>query len=211
MAGTRHSNFLLVWGCRPSATVVSDTKMAQDIVKVLLTRFNPYNLSIQLPIAFEQLKGLDAEFEMVTSNTIQPTTLLYQHNIVTKKYAVIFVNTHVEGCEYGFKKRQQIVWSDAEEKASNAYRLFIKTFEFKETEVEVCTDWTKAQIIEKFDKLQVMVDEHEATNNQDVMLVSVVWIGHSLYMEKGDYHEQMKEDLLPKDNKSQEYLKNDQI
>ena len=87
---------------------------------------------------------------MVTSNTIQPITLLYQHNIVTKKYAVIFVNTHVKGCQIGFRTIQDIEWSDAEEKASNAYRLFIKTFEFEENEVEVCTDWTKDQIIEKF-------------------------------------------------------------
>ena len=95
------------------------------------------------------------------------------------------------------------MWTDAEEKASHAYRLFIKTFEFKESEVEVCTDWSKARIIEKFDQIQTIVDEHEETSNEDIMLVSVVWIGHCLFMEKGDYHEYMKEDLLKKDSKTQ--------
>ena len=44
--------------------------MVYDIIDVMMTRFNPINLSIQLPAAFEQLKGLDADFEMLTSNTI---------------------------------------------------------------------------------------------------------------------------------------------
>ena len=44
--------------------------MVSDITNVLLNRLDRINLSIQLPSAFEQLKGFDAEFEMVTSNTI---------------------------------------------------------------------------------------------------------------------------------------------
>ena len=44
--------------------------MVKDIVKMMTRNFNHDNLTLQLPLAFEQLKGEDANFEMVTSNTI---------------------------------------------------------------------------------------------------------------------------------------------
>ena len=43
------------------------------------------------------------------------------------------------------------------------------------------------------------------------MLVNVVWIGHCLYMEKGDYHEYMRDELLSNDPNSQICLEDDQI
>ena len=64
-------NFLLMWGCRPSSAVNANTKMIAEIVNVLLTKLDRNTLTIQLPQAFEHLKGEDANFEMVTSNTIQ--------------------------------------------------------------------------------------------------------------------------------------------
>ena len=44
--------------------------MVKDIVNTLLEKFDRDTLTIQLPKALEHLKGKDAEFEMVTSNTI---------------------------------------------------------------------------------------------------------------------------------------------
>ena len=43
------------------------------------------------------------------------------------------------------------------------------------------------------------------------MLVCVVWIGFTLFMEPGDYHELYSEDLLPKDKKSQKCIDDPQI
>ena len=64
------SNFLFVWGCRPSDQVGAETVMVRDIVKMLTKNFDHDTLTVQLPDSFEQLKGEDANFEMVTSNTI---------------------------------------------------------------------------------------------------------------------------------------------
>ena len=49
---------------------------------------------------FDDLKGSDANFEMVASNTIQPLRLMYKHNIATKTVAKIFVSTNAKGLEY---------------------------------------------------------------------------------------------------------------
>ena len=51
-----------------------------------------------------------------------------------------------------------------------------------------------------------MADLHAQDNPQSCMLINVVWIGHCLYMDKGDYHEYMKDELLPQDSKSQACL-----
>ena len=112
-AGTEDSqnqNILLMWGCRPSKGVLSETAMAKNVVDTMLKRVNRIDLTVTIPLAFEQLKGDDASFEMVTSNTIQPMKLMYQHNIVVDKKAMVFVNTHSLGLE----------WDDAKQKGKNA-------------------------------------------------------------------------------------------
>ena len=107
--------------------------MVKNIFDTLMNKFEPRNLSVQFPYAFEQLKGTDAEFEMVTSNTIQPLRLLYQHDIAEKKIAAIFVNTHVK----------QLEWTQAGDKGIEVTKLFRETFEFKEDEVEIYIDLDK--------------------------------------------------------------------
>ena len=65
-----HTNFLLMWGCRPSKMVLAETTMVENIVDTFMNKFDRTNLSIKIPFAFEQMKGSDASFEMVTSNTV---------------------------------------------------------------------------------------------------------------------------------------------
>ena len=67
--------------------------MVQEVIEVLEHRFDPNTLLLQIPTAFDYLKGQDADFEMVTSNTIQPLRIEYRDNIVTESVAVVFVNT----------------------------------------------------------------------------------------------------------------------
>ena len=52
--------------------------MVRDIIGTLEHRFNPQTLVLSIPDAFDHLKGSDTNFEMVTSNTIQPTMIEYQ-------------------------------------------------------------------------------------------------------------------------------------
>ena len=42
-------NFLLMWGCRPSKTVIADTNMINEIADVMTDRFNRDTLSLSIP------------------------------------------------------------------------------------------------------------------------------------------------------------------
>ena len=44
--------------------------------------------------------GKDANFEMVTSNAIQPILLSYEHNVATHTIAYIFINTKCKDLDY---------------------------------------------------------------------------------------------------------------
>ena len=59
-----------MWGCRPSKSVEAETKMVKDIVHTFMNKFDRDTMSIQLPDAFDHMKGSDTNFEMVTSNTL---------------------------------------------------------------------------------------------------------------------------------------------
>ena len=44
--------------------------MVKNVIEILEHRFDPETLMLPVPLAFENLKGDDNNFEMVTSNTI---------------------------------------------------------------------------------------------------------------------------------------------
>ena len=52
-----------------------DTSMVKDVIEGIKQRIDSETLSITFPDVFENLKGTDAHFEMVTSNTLQPLQL----------------------------------------------------------------------------------------------------------------------------------------
>ena len=62
-------NFACFFGCKPSDGVLADTKMVMDAVKVMLD-FDKKTWSVMFPDCFDDLKGSDANFEMVASNTM---------------------------------------------------------------------------------------------------------------------------------------------
>ena len=70
-----------------------------------------------------------------------PLKLFYNHNIVTKTYAAIFVNTHTRG----------LAWDKAVEKGEACRHLFQKILEFEK--VEIFTDLAKFRMIEVFDRI----------------------------------------------------------
>ena len=110
----------MMWGCRPQEQVKLETAMITNITDTLKNKFDRDTLSIQLPQAFDHLKGEDTSFEMVTSNTIQPVRLCYKHNIVTHSIAMVFVNTHCKGIQY----------KNAVERGEQACKLFKEELEF---------------------------------------------------------------------------------
>ena len=70
LKSAKTENFILLWGCRSTHTVLANTKMIQDIIDELGGKIDPEMLSIQLPRDLEHLIGEDAQFEMLTSNTL---------------------------------------------------------------------------------------------------------------------------------------------
>ena len=60
----------MLFGCQPSDGVNVDTKMMHDTRKALVNRFDRKTFILEIPAVFEQLKGQDVNFEMITTNTL---------------------------------------------------------------------------------------------------------------------------------------------
>ena len=89
----------MAWGCAPSATVIIDTKMVEELFKTLKERYNKKTLAIRFPDIFDSMLSINDEtkWEIWRSNNMQITKLFYERTVTTKK-AIIFVNTHIESC-----------------------------------------------------------------------------------------------------------------
>ena len=120
--------------------------MISDAKEALESRFNKKNLKLQIPQAFEHLKGKDVNFEMITSSSMQQLELQYQHNIAVKTHAVIFVHDHLARLPF-----KPIEYIESEEKIKMANDMFKDIFGFDE--VEICKDLPKADILTKLQEL----------------------------------------------------------
>ena len=69
-ADTLAENFCLIFGSEPAKTVLSDTTMVKDLTDLLETDYDKERLAIRIPDALDHLKGKDAKFEMVKSNSL---------------------------------------------------------------------------------------------------------------------------------------------
>ena len=67
---TEFQNFMFMWATYPSGGVSNDTRMMLDINDIFKNRFDRNTLMLKIPHVFKNLKGLDVNFEMVTSNTL---------------------------------------------------------------------------------------------------------------------------------------------
>ena len=126
---------MLLFGCRPSLGVLSETTMIRDLVKTLNARVNRNNLTLTMPAAVDQMTGKDASFEMVASNSIMPMKLHFENNISTHKAGLIFVT------EYTSQNDKKLPWKDALAKGKAAQRLLEEGFEFDD--VTVLTNGSK--------------------------------------------------------------------
>lgn len=64
---------------------------------------------------------MDANFETIASNTLQPLNMIYNHNIVTRTIAYIFINDSCNGLPF----------KSADERGNMAYKLFQNVFQFE--------------------------------------------------------------------------------
>ena len=81
----------MIWGCKPNTGVASNTAMVSEIVDRLLTCYDQFTMLLAFPDCLRDLEGRDANFEVVTSQTIQPLMLVYSHKVATTTIGVIFL------------------------------------------------------------------------------------------------------------------------
>ena len=145
--------------------------MVPDAIAVMLD-FDKTTFSVQFIDCFDDLKGSDANFEMVASNTLQPVRLIYSHNIATSKIAVIFSSSKL------FNSKEVY----ATERAEVQRQIFKDILEFDE--VTVHNDPSKADMIKELNALKKRSDEFEKTRgDKDVLAIAVINIGYFLDLE----------------------------
>ena len=96
--------------------------MIEDFENMLTNDFSKETLSIEIPKALNHLKAKDVKFETVKSKTLQPLSMIYSHNIVTRTIAYIFINTESRG----------LIYKNAKERGNMAIELFKGILEFHE-------------------------------------------------------------------------------
>ena len=116
----KRQNFALCFGCKPSEGVLADTQMVKDVLKILVEDFDRVTFTVQFVSCFDDLKGSDANFEMIQSNTIQPVRLEYKDNFATKTLAVLFA----------FNKCKDLTYAGAMDRQAAYKKLFEETLNF---------------------------------------------------------------------------------
>ena len=59
---------ILVKGCKPGATVESDTKLIEDFANCLNNKYDKDALKIVFPAIIDQLKGTGSNIEIIKSS-----------------------------------------------------------------------------------------------------------------------------------------------
>ena len=79
-----------------SAEKECENELAQDVINILKDKFDRPTLSLTVPNIFEHLTRASNDYELVTSPFVQPVRLNFEHKIVRKAVAIIFVNERIE-------------------------------------------------------------------------------------------------------------------
>jgi len=89
-------SFALVFGCSPSTGVIASTRFMYDISEALFFGCM-IDMTCTFPDVLESLKGTDNNFETVTSSTLRPCRMFYEHNVVSILRGYVFVQESLEG------------------------------------------------------------------------------------------------------------------
>ena len=85
-----HQNFKLLFGCKPSNGISAKSKMMEDFCRALEQSYDS-NMICKLSDVLDSLIATDVNFEIISSQTAKPLLMIYDHNIVQKLKAYIFV------------------------------------------------------------------------------------------------------------------------
>ena len=76
--------------------VKADTNLIEDFANCLNDKYDKDVLAIVFPTVIDQLKGTDANIEIIKSSQLQNLRLTVKPLIAKKKVAYIFVMTHIQ-------------------------------------------------------------------------------------------------------------------
>ena len=102
-----HQNFKLLFGCMPNTGIGANSQMIADYVHALEKAYD-VNMVCKLTDALNAMLASDVNFELISSQTAKPLLMFYNHNIVRKLIAYIFVQSLLKGfldwtgTEFGF-------------------------------------------------------------------------------------------------------------
>ena len=106
---------------------------------------------------------------MVSSNTLKPVRLFYNHNISTESIAVIFVHTNAIGLNY----------DGAEERGEKHYQLFKDVLEFNSVKVHI--DISKDKVVKILESLKAYADHFQRTKkDKDLLTIAIISIGFNI-------------------------------
>ena len=114
---------------------------------------------------------------------LQTVRVSVEGNQPVEPKAFIFVQSKLQRGDL-----EAIEYIDAEERAAAAVELFRDVLQFKPENVVMCRDYTKAQVIELFEKLHSEAElfENDIKNgSRNVNAIYVNWIGFTLH--SGDH------------------------
>ena len=74
-----------------------DSMLVSDITNIMEYGYDRETQTIAIPECVRSLKGRDVNIDLETSNTVQQIRLPRNHNIATKKQAIIFVHSGTGG------------------------------------------------------------------------------------------------------------------
>ena len=91
-----HQNFKLLFGCMPSSGIGARSLMVEDFTNSLKHSYDA-NMVCMLNDALAAMLASDVNFEVISSQTAKPLMMFYDHNIVRKLRAYIFVQSLLKG------------------------------------------------------------------------------------------------------------------
>ena len=86
-------NFMMIVGAAPGGIVEADTKLIKDTMRTFLDLYDKESLTIEFPGILQNLKGSDAEIEIMQSTMLQRLRLMVSGNDPVNPKAYILVQS----------------------------------------------------------------------------------------------------------------------
>ena len=86
-------NFMMIVGAAPGGIVEADTKLIKDTMRTFFDLYDKESLTIEFPGILQNLKGSDAEIEIMQSTMLQRLRLMVSGNDPVNPKAYILVQS----------------------------------------------------------------------------------------------------------------------